>query len=49
MYIGEEEFDALAVVQEGNKSMKASDEVVKMLVELYESQNAKPMGEGGEF
>lgn len=49
VYIGDEEFDALAVVQAGNKGMKASDEVVKMLIELYESQNAKPVGEGVKF
>lgn len=47
--ICDEGFDALAVVRAGNKGMKASEQVVKMLIELYESQNGKAAGEGIEF
>lgn len=49
VYTCDQGFDALAVVRAGNKGMKASEQVVKMLIELYESQNGKSVGEGIEF
>jgi len=49
VYVGEEGFDALTVVRAGNKGMKASEQVVRMLIELYESQNGKAVGESVEF
>lgn len=49
VYVGAEDFDALTVVRAGNKGMNASEQVVRMLIELYESQNNKAVGEAVEF
>lgn len=49
VFVGEMDFDAVTVVRAANKSMKASDQVVSMLIELYTSQNKKPVGEGVEY
>lgn len=49
VFVGEEGFDALAVVRATNKSMKASDHVVGMLCEMFESQHKKAVGENVEF
>jgi hypothetical protein len=49
VYQGEPGFDALAVVRAANKSMKASRHVVQMLIDLYQAQHRKPVGEGVEF
>lgn len=45
----DESFDALMAVRAVNKSMKASEQVVSMLIELYTSQNRRPVGEAVEF
>lgn len=49
VYIGGEGFDALTAVRVLNKSMKASEHVVSMLVELYTSEHGKPLGESVEY
>lgn len=49
VYVGPVGFDALTVVKAGNKGMKASAQVVTMLIELYEAHNKCVVGEGVEF
>lgn len=49
VYVGPVGFDALTVVKAGNKGMKASAQVVTMLIELYEAHNKRVVGEGVEF
>ncbi|HDS1721790.1 hypothetical protein NPS53_09775 [Pseudomonas putida] len=49
VYVGDPQFDALAVVRAANKSMKASVNVVQMLIDLYAAQHKKPVGDGIEF
>lgn len=49
IFVGEEGFDALAVVRATNKSMKASEHVVGMLCEMFTTQHKKPVGENVEF
>jgi L-ribulose-5-phosphate 3-epimerase UlaE len=50
VYTGtDESFDALTAVRAVNKSMKASQHVVTMLIEMYTSQNNSPVAEGIDF
>lgn len=49
VYLGAEGFDALQAVQVLNKSMKASVQVVTMLIDLYNRQSKVPLGEGTEY
>ncbi|BAW26785.1 hypothetical protein N0609_12105 [Pseudomonas aeruginosa] len=49
VFVGDEGFDALAVVRATNKSMKASEQVVGMLVEMYASQHKREVGLELEF
>lgn len=49
VYIGEPGFEALTIVRAANKSMKASGHVAQMLIDLYQTQHKKPVGEGVEF
>ncbi|MFG8753139.1 hypothetical protein ACEPU1_33025 [Pseudomonas aeruginosa] len=49
VFVGEDGFDALAVVRATNKSMKASEHVVGMLVEMYTAQYKREVGVEVEF
>ncbi|SUE72801.1 Uncharacterised protein [Ectopseudomonas oleovorans] len=49
VFVGEDGFDALAVVRATNKSMKASEHVVGMLVEMYTAQHKREVGVEVEF
>ena len=49
VYIGEDGFDALQAAQVLNRSMKASEHVVSMLLDLYKRQSKVPLGEGVEY
>ena len=50
VFVGaDDEFDALAAVKAVNRSMKASEHVVSMLVEMFATENGKPAVEGFEY
>ncbi|MEX6780538.1 hypothetical protein [Pseudomonas aeruginosa] len=49
VYVGEVGFDALTVVRATNKSMKASEHVVGMLIEMYTNQHKREVGVEVEF
>ena len=49
VYVGAVGFDALTVVRATNKSMKASEQVVGMLIEMYENQHKREVGQEVEF
>lgn len=49
VFLGEEGFDALTVVRSTNSSMKASERVVSMLIEMYQSQTKSTLHQTVEF
>nr|WP_192963371.1 hypothetical protein [Pseudomonas fluorescens]CEK42181.1 hypothetical protein PQBR57_0228 [Pseudomonas fluorescens SBW25] len=49
VFVGEQGFEALTVVRVANKSMKASVHVAQMLIDLFQAQYKRPVGEDVEF